>query len=427
MKGLKLIMWKEIKSILRDPKIIIAMIVAPLVMTAVIYGFMGIATRQSVEEALRASGSVAVIDLDHGRWARNFTGFLRDIGLKVYITRTSSPLDAYRETGCRIIYVIPRGFTENITRNKTAHISYYVVLKTLTLPELSIVGSAERYIEAYAENISTALVIERGIDIDFAKHPVTEKGSVILRSRIIEADPETLIGLVMGASIMVPIIMVVLLSMITQFASTSIAVEKEEKMLETLLTLPVKRTTIIIAKIIVAAIVSVIVSIVYSAIFAVFFISMTNPSFGTEGQQGFTIPITVPPGAAASLVATLIANMVFVLTIGVTLSLFAEDVRTAQMINSYVIGPLFILAFIPMFYTPPGSLLPLSLLPVANTVIIPKAAVLGEMPPLIAAPISTTVYAVAASYVAARIISSEKIFTGRLAMKLRRLRTRRSK
>ncbi len=432
MRKLWLIIWKELKSIIRDPKIIVAMIIAPLVLTAAVYGFMAVATKQGVEEAVKASGEAAVIDMDHGKWSLNYTRYLEEIGLRVYRTNTSSPIKAYRETGARIIYVIPRGFTRNLTANKTAYIKYYIVFTSLTLTELGLIGTAQRYIESYAENISATIIAVHGADPGFARNPVKPRGGAVISNKVIEAEPGLVAGAVIGASVIIPVVVIVLVSMMIQFASTSMAVEKEEKMLETLLTLPVKRTTIIAAKILVAAAVSLLVSAIYGIVFIAFFASTTSPTPGAAGEQGAVIntvshTLSITPWAAASLLATLAANMILVLAIGITLSLFAEDIRTAQMINSYAVGPLFILALIPMFYTPPGSLTPYAAIPIANIAAIPKAAILGETTPLIIAPTATTIYAATASMIASRIIGSEKIFTGKLALKLRRHRRRHRK
>ena len=68
---------KELKSIIRDPKMLIAMFVVPLVMIGVMYGIMFAAITQQAEQAIRESGVIAIIDLDHGVWSQRFIDYLR--------------------------------------------------------------------------------------------------------------------------------------------------------------------------------------------------------------------------------------------------------------------------------------------------------------------------------------------------------------
>ncbi len=73
--------------------------------------------------------------------------------------------------------------------------------------------------------------------------------SAIIKGEIKEGvDPETLSGVMFSQAIALPITIMILLTYAMQIAATSVAMEKEDKTLETLLTLPMDRLAILMGK-----------------------------------------------------------------------------------------------------------------------------------------------------------------------------------
>ena len=67
LKGFTTILLKELKELMRDPKILIGMIVLPLIMFPVLGLVLGYAVDTAQQEAQRAT--LLVVDNDGGNWS----------------------------------------------------------------------------------------------------------------------------------------------------------------------------------------------------------------------------------------------------------------------------------------------------------------------------------------------------------------------
>ncbi len=119
LKGFTTILIKELKELMRDPKILIGMIVLPLIMFPVLGLVMGYAVQTAQTEAQRAT--ILVVDNDNGNWSQIFVGYLNNT-MNVKVINNTSPQSVI-DQGLLAHYnsstfvVIPSGFSENITRH----------------------------------------------------------------------------------------------------------------------------------------------------------------------------------------------------------------------------------------------------------------------------------------------------------------------
>ena len=119
LKGFTTILVKELKELMRDPKILIGMIVLPLIMFPVLGLVMGYAVQTAQTEAQRAT--ILVVDNDNGNWSQIFVGYLNNT-MNVKVINNTSPQSVI-DQGLLAHYnsstfvVIPAGFSDNITRH----------------------------------------------------------------------------------------------------------------------------------------------------------------------------------------------------------------------------------------------------------------------------------------------------------------------
>ncbi len=415
---------KELKSIVRDPKMLIAMFVVPLIMIGIMYGVMGAAMQEQVKQVVRESKTVAIINLDQGPWSQRFIDYLGSIGINVKLIKDISETDIsdlMERLGVKIFYVIPSNFSYALTENRTAVIEYYVLLKSLTLGEFGLGDSAEELINSFAENITKSIITKEGVPKEFVEHPINGSVRAIIGNKVFTRPEQVFMGVFM-VSFIVPLVTFLMLIFIIQFAVTSMAVEKEEKMFETLLTLPVNRLTIIGVKLLVSVIIGIAYVAIYGFILIWFFIgSITLPSETATSVNVFDI---LPPVTAYYLGIGLIGAVIFGLLLAMVLSLFAEDVRTAQLISNYALMPLIFMFFVPMFIDISGLSYTvktvLSLIPLANIGFITKLSILGHNELAMFAGISNIVYAAIALVIAYRIVNTEKIFTAKFFKRIKK-------
>ncbi|MEM1526833.1 MAG: ABC transporter permease subunit [Ignisphaera sp.] len=412
---------KEFKSMARDPKMLIAMIVIPLILMFIVYGFIGQATIQQIQQAIKESGIVAVLDIDKDVYSSMFISFLNNLGLIVKIVETNDVANIssiMNRIDAKVLYVIPRGFSFNISNSLQTSISTYVKIESLTIGEGSIVEVANRYISLFNRFLLTVLAKEKGVPEQFVAGIVSSSTRGLLASKIIE-DPQMFFGIITMGSLFIPLIILLLLLFAAQLVATGIAIEKEEKMFETLLSLPISRMSVIGAKLFVSFMISIVYMIIYSlALFQLLLGRIFEVMIPVEQVSGYNIMVAyaMPSEVIPYMLANIIGLALFMVSIALLLSLFAEDVRTAQAIIGNIIGPSVILVYLPMFIDVSSHSVKtiLSLIPIANTVFLPKLALLQDSISLILASISNIIYGIFVFIIIRRIVNSETIFTLKL-------------
>ena len=263
LKGFSTILLKELKELMRDPKILVGMIVLPLIMFPVLGLVMGYAVTSAQEQAQKAT--LLVVNNDGGNWSTTFVGYLNQTMNVKVITDTSpqqildkNMLSYYNSTQ---FLEIPAGFSQNMTQhmggnyNITATVNVFGVFSGGGI--FSSVGSSS--LTAFVNYFNRAV----------APDVVLTTQSTIIKGQVQEGvDPAVLSSLMISQSIALPVTIMIMLTYSMQIAATSVAMEKEEKTLETLLTAPVDRFAILMGKVastvIVAGVASVTVLIGYS-------------------------------------------------------------------------------------------------------------------------------------------------------------------
>ncbi len=431
MSAFKTILYKELKSMIRDPKIIIAMIISPFIIVGLMYGIMIFSTQQMVRETLYGKGTIIYIDNDHGYWARNFTSYLEKIGYKLVKTNSSEELFnkiSDRRIVCGII--IPKGFSENITRNKTAYLKIYVYVHSPSMTSLMSKTKIFTIIDSFSENLTAISLTMHGLNPKYVMKPVNTSINILLRDKLVKVeDFESVIGSMILASIFIPLLVMILASFLVQLTSTSIAVEKEEKMFETILSLPINRFEFIAAKIVAAVLVGFLGLGLYGVLFLWYFSSIANisTSGSTSSPIFASISTVYSPSTIPLLIIALIGMILFILGLSIILALFVEDVRSAQMLTSYIVLPLVFMMIINMFldisgYDPLTRHL-LALIPLLNIGFLSTYMFIEDYVSIYITAFSSIIYALIIMYIASKLISTEKVFTLRLFRKKRKYST----
>ncbi len=418
---------KEMKSIIRDPKILITMIIVPIVLTGLMYGIMGAMTTQAVKQAMKPGGEILLVDLDHGYWAENFTNYLTSRKYTVInYNDIGSAIKNYDNALC--ILVIPKGFSENLTRGYRAYLQVYYKIRGISFTSMMTGYKIYGVIRQYSDKISKQILEKAGLSPEYVSSPVNSTSNIVIGNTIIRnIDPSQVTGPLFMLGLFVPLIIGLLAGFVAQLSATSIAVEKEEKMLETLLTLPLSRFSLIAAKVAAAFMVSLIGGGAYFVIVAWYFSQIS--SLGATSSSASSIALsalikTVGVRTPAILIVAGFGTLFLALGIAILLAMFVDDVRSAQIISGYIIAPLMISIFIGLFIDI-ASMSPIqqtiiAAIPFANLVFILNLGLAGNVTAQLVAAFSSWAYATIILYIASRIIGTEKIFTMKLFKRKRR-------
>jgi ABC-2 type transport system permease protein len=206
-----------------------------------------------------------------------------------------------------------------------------------------------------------------------------------------------------------------------QLAATAVASEKEEKTLETLLTLPINRFMILAGKLTGSILVSIVGAAAYLIGFSYYINSFTGMVPAETGVDLASIGLAPTPLSYVLLGLSLFMALLSALALAMSLSVFAEDVRGAQAL----VGPLSILMVFPMIFTifTDVTALPFPLstillaIPFTHPLLAANVTVTGNYTLAIGGIIYMAIFTVGVLYIAARLFGTEKILTAKLKFK----------
>jgi ABC-2 type transport system permease protein len=428
-RGLFNVIVKEVKELVRDRTLLFGMIIVPLILFPLM-GFAMQTSMETAEETVR-NASIAVMNLDKGSVAENLTNFLITLNVtivKVDLLGLSEAVDYVQQSNLTGLIVIPPDFSYNITEGLKAELDVYTVFRGGGIAE----SASSSTISALLQTFEGGLVVQKVGEIypenpEAVLDPIELSEKSIVGGKSVDVSPSVLFGLMMSQSMGMPIGIMMLLIFAMQLAATSVASEKEEKTLETLLTLPISRFTILAGKLTGSIIIAVIGSVAYIVGFSYYIGSFMGSIPAEIGVDLATIGLAPTPISYLVLGASLFVSLISALALAVSISVFAEDVKGAQAL----VGPLSVLLIFPMIFMmftdiyalPFPLMIVLLAIPFTHPMLASKVAFTGDYLTAVIGIVYVSIFTITVLYIAARLFATEKILTAKL--KLRWLRRRR--
>ena len=416
------IVIKELKDLLRDPRVFIGIFVIPLVIFPVMGGSIS-AAQTATYEALKTV-KVACLNLDQSSWSYELIEYLNSSKhINLTVIKASTVEEAVEKAGSLEIpalLVIPEGFSQNLSSYTPATVTIIQILKKFSFMETAASTRIEHLVEQFSEQVSSKLIKQAspGINPQAVLNPISASEKTWVKGALIKVSPEQLMGIIMSQSIMLPVIIMVLIIVAAQIAATSVAMEKEEKTLETLLTIPVSRFTILAGKLLGSTTIAGLGAIVYTVGFIVYMNAVLGPLMGAVKA-----PIGITPLGYTIIGVTIFLTLLAALAIAITISVFAEDVRGAQSLLGFililVIIPFLVLMMGDFEYFPLGLKIALFAIPFSHPILVAKAVIAEDYVLAIYSITYITAFTLAILYTAAKFFTTEKIITAKLAFKRR--------
>lgn len=423
MGSLQSLVVKEIKELVRDPKILIGVILMPLIMFPVMGQAISI-SQKSVMQAM-ITASFAIYDEDQGQEATELKDYLylNNTVITVEADSLEDALIDFQETNATALLYIREGYSENVSDGLRGDLKIYANLKTLTIAETSSSDSLSSLVNIYSyySSINRIQDLLEGIgeegDPYIVRNPLSISYASLIKGNVLEIAPGAIVQLIMTQSVMLPLMVMVMLMFAIQMAATSIAIEKEQKTLETLMTLPVGRMTILSGKLAGSIVVAVGGAISYMIGFGYYMTSafsfvpeMTSMSTGDVG-------LGLKPLGMILLGVNIFITLVSGLALAISLATFTDNVRSAQSLTGFLTIPVMIPAIVLMFSD--LAMLPKTIqwvllaIPYTHSIIASKAAFLGNYAVVIRSIGYIAAFTIVVLYIAARIFSTERIITSR--------------
>ncbi len=424
------ILKKEIKELLT------LRMIMPFIISILIIMFVGRAMRGEMERT-STRFSVGVLDNDQTQISKKIIDALSNAGYYVELLK-SMAIDSMIQSGLnknlKLIIVIPESLELHLKDKKGAGIEFYSIIRSLGMTESMQRAAIRNLLSVINNEISNDYIKEFSNDLDpgAIKYPIKAKEYVYLKGKINPGSAQMVIAFVTMQTIFVPIILLMLIIFTSTMIASSIAQEKENKTLETLLTVPVSRLSIVSGKMLAAAILAVVFAGIFMFGFGDYMSSFqTQPgmSQAKEAMQQISkedislmLELALDFKSNLLLGISIFLSVISALSMATLLALFAREVRDAQA----TIMPLMVMVLLPyffsMFFDPQtmsmGLKVLLYIIPFSHTFFAFKYLLMGQILPVIGGIVYLAIFAFALLVIASRIFSSDKIFT--LKFRLRR-------
>ena len=295
---------KEVKDLLRDPRIYIGLIV--LIIMLPMMGLVMSSIVQTPAQVVGGGLGITVLDYDETETSEGFILFLTNLGLNltsVDLDSLDKALEEAKILGSKSLVIIPKGFESNLLEFSKADIEIYSFIESVGIGGISVHSVVDGALNTYSHVLSAMLIMNLNSEVDpeVIRNPLNITSYSIVKDTILKVPPQNLFGqLIMGYGIMVPVVLFILAIMVTQVAATATAVENEEKTLETLLTFPLTRYDILLAKLLGSSVIAVLGGIVFTIGFQLYSQGIFSiPGLGNESGSLINLP---PPSPLAFIV-----------------------------------------------------------------------------------------------------------------------------
>ncbi|MGB8952242.1 MAG: ABC transporter permease [Candidatus Aminicenantales bacterium] len=345
MKKFFNLLIKEIRELITRQ-----LIFSLIVMLGLFY-FIGQLAKKEVIKAVQPQ-KISILDLDRSASSQELIRNLRSERFEIELMEANtkeSAIDAAKEGNTNLLLVIPRGFGESVSEFPARELETYSFIRSFSLSGMKNSAVPRRVVSAINGYYSNALLQEKlpEADPDYLKNPIKSKDFVIVKSRMAEASAEQITGLVYSQSVFIPVILMMIIIYSSQMVISAIALEKQNKTLETLLTVPISRTSIITAKMLSSGLVGLLSAAIYMIGFRYFMRGFSgdipSPSQMTGIVQKLGLSFTT--NGYLILGASLFFAILCALAMAMILGVLAEDFRSAQGL----IMPMIFLVMIPYF------------------------------------------------------------------------------
>lgn len=421
MKRFTNLLKKEIKELVTKQ------LIFSLAFTIILFNFIGQVSKKEVQKAIGIQ-TISALDLDGSTGSKALLKGLESARFKI-LDQSGKTKEQALETAkageSKLLLVIPKGFGDSLTELKPSEIETYSFMRSFSLIGARgqvVVGGV---ISALNNVLSNNFLKDKLPEFDpqSLKTPIKSKDYVIVRDRMAEGSAGMVAGLISQQSLLIPVVLMMIVMYSSQMVISAVAMEKQNKTLETLLTVPIKRTSIITAKMLAAGLVGLISAAVYMFGFRGFVGGIGEEAARAGAQAGGgammrQLGLYFNTTGYVILGVSLFLAILVALALAMILGVLAEDFRSAQN----MIMPLMFMVMIPYFISLFADINTVSLpikifilvIPFSHPFLVSQNLYLGNYGMIAGGLAYMLVVFVALTIFAARVFSSDKILTMKL-------------
>lgn len=416
-----------------------------MLMSCFILIIMGQVLGNVADEGMDTS-EVNICDLDGSDFTLGMLDALEEYGSKpaVHTLESDDYAAEMERLGIKTLVIIPEGFGDSvIIDKKPAELQVVNKIGTSIGAMISTVSVADT-VSAIEKYLADAMLIQN--------HGMTEEEAETVKNPVLTVEYSTfngktacvssamLINVMMSQYMIAPIAIFFMLLMASQMIMSAISTEKIDKTLETLLSAPVSRITILTAKMTAAFIVALLSAVVMIIGFAGYIYGMMGsmagdmmstasvvniPGAGADPDAAFDaasavqgiaeLGMTLTAGGVVLVLLQILMSIAIGLSLALILGALCED---AQSLNTLLM-PIMILVMVPFFVTLFADMSTMSMMPKLLIYLIPFShsylacsnVISGNFTAFWGGFAYQAVFFAVCMFVAVRMFTTDKIFT----------------
>jgi ABC-2 type transport system permease protein len=423
MKKFTNLLKKEIKEL------ITRQLIGSLILTLVLFYFIGNIARSEMGK-VQGVKDIYILDLDEsdlsGEILRNlaFANFrinqvsVKDKDLAIDLVKKDSKIS--------LLLIIPKGFASSVSSFQPKEIETYSFIRSFSMSSSINSEIVNQIIVSINNYLSDNILKTKLPDLSpkIIKNPIRNRNFIVVKDRIAEGSITDVNNFVYSQSIFVPIILMMIIVFSSQMVLSAIAIEKQDKTLETLLTVPISRNHIVIAKMLASGIVGLVSAGIYMIGFRFYmggFMGNTPNAQINEVVQKLNLRFTADSYILLGI--SLFLAILCALALATILGVLTEDLKSAQSASF----PLVFLVLIPYFLTILSDInsleLPLRVIvlaiPFTHPFLASQNLIFGNYAVVLYGILYTLVVFMILVFIAGRIFSTDRVLTMKLGFRKR--------
>ena len=352
-------------------------ILLPFVVVIVMFVALG-QTISSLGADDAGASPLAVADRDGGPYAQVVVAALGQTGFEPVMVEGDVTEESVRglldEADANILIEIPEGFSASLSAGTPQQLPSWTRVSNFSFIGNNDISSFGGAMAVVNSTVAASIAAEAapGVPAVVLQQPVSPAEHVIIGENSAETPVMAVMSFVSQQTTFIPVVLFVVIIFASQMIAVAIATEKENKTLETLLSYPVSRASIVTSKMVAAGLVALLSAGAYmigmQQYMAGIETGLAGDSAGSRAAAATEaamqqLGLTLSPADYAMLGLTLFAGILVALSISIILGAFAENVKSVQAL----LTPLMVLMLIPYFLT---LFLDLSVLPDAARIAV---------------------------------------------------------
>jgi len=411
MNALVNIIKKELKELLTPATIL------PIIVIAIIFGSIG-SSMEGIQEGLDEKPVLGVINEDNRSLSKIVTSILENESEIIFISSDIADkqygLEQVKQQDGMALIVINKNFSTDILSDTRGGLEVYWIMKGAGLFDTISSGVVEQLITSINREISKNLIEtnNKTVNASIALWPTSRIDTTYFKDREIKLSPGAISSMLSSQSMLIPIVIMMIIIMAGNMVISSMAMEKENKTLETLLTLPVKRTHIVTGKIVASAIIGLLFAVVYM-------FGMSRYLQGFQMSEGLNLAdfdLALNSSDFLLIGISLFITLIAALALCMLLGTMAKNYKSAQTLTF----PVTMLAMIPMFVTMFADFdtLPLTLkgllfaIPFSHPMMASRALIFNDYVLVIGGTIYVLIFAIVTISIVVWVFKTDRLLTG---------------